>query len=212
MTIRAADMSPPDWAFFPGALILAAAMVFAAMQVRPSGDSPVFADGRYVMDGPALNQLIATPGTEFTFVADAQAPFVRAIAQAALAPSGGPIGVAALLPEQFEAQVVGEVVAVEAVWRAAPETGLSQAHLRYATDGGGDSGWRALPVSEAFEPVGFCYQVRDDAPLTGQEWLGVWPDAEGRGRAIDIRRLSATILPPGATLEACEAGRAVDGG
>ncbi len=208
MTIRAAGFSPPDWAFFPGALIGAAAMVCLAMLVRPAGDSPVFADGRYVMEGAALSGLIAAPGAEYAFVANETAPFVRATALASLGAPGGSIGLGVLLPEAFETQAPGRIVAVEASWRAAPNSDLDQAQLRYSTTGGGDSGWRALPVSEAFETVGFCYAVRADAPLTGQEWLGVWPDAEGRGRAIDIQRLSATILPPGATVEACETERA----
>ena len=211
MTMRAADLSPPDWAFFPGALLVAAGMVFLALQIRPAGDSPVFEDGRFRVEGAALNQLIATSGTEVTFVASAQAPFARAAALANLAPAGGPIGVATLLPPEFEAQVVGRVVAVEAVWRTAPENDQPQAHLRYATEGGGDSGWRALPVSEAFERVGFCYQVRSDAPLTGREWVGVWADAEGRGRAVDIQALRATIQPQGASVAGCEADLAAPG-
>ena len=216
MTMRAADLSPPDWAFFPGALLVAAAMVFLALQIRPAGDSPVFEEGRYQLEGAALNQLIATPGTEVAFIADADTPFVRTRALASMAAPGSSIGVAALLPADFEAQVVGRVVAVEAVWRAAPDTtsgaGLTQANLRYATTGGGDSGWRALPLGEAFEPVGFCYQVRGDAPVTGQEWVGVWPDAEGRGRAVDLRMLRATIQAPETTVADCEAALTAPGG
>lgn len=199
--------SPPDWIFMPGAVLVFAGIIWLAMAVEPTGEDPLVTDTEFVMAGPALAQLLPGPGTGFQLITGAGTPVARLTATASLETAGRlSAGVAGVIPYAFEARVPGRVVRIEASLRAAPEAGITEARLGYFTVGGGDSGWRAVPVTDQFQTVGFCFAVSPDAPLNEQEFVGVWPDVEGAARGLLLRDLRVTIQPEGGTVDACEAG------
>jgi len=96
-------------------------------------------------------------------------------------------------------------VKVEAVLRAGPDSDVREARLGYFTVGEGDSGWRVIPVTDAFETVGFCHRVSENAPDNEMEFAGVWPDIRGAGRIVLMRELRVTLQPEEITEGQCAA-------
>jgi hypothetical protein len=198
--------SPPDWLFMPGAALLAAGLVALAMALEPSGEDPVVTETEFIMAGPALAQLVPGPGTGFQLLTASGTPVARLTATASLEVAGRlSAGVAGVIPPEFEARVPGRLLRVAATLSAPPESTITEARLAYFTTGGGDSGWRDVPVTADFRTVGFCYLVSPDAPLNEMESIGVWPDIEGGGRALFVRELRVTIQADGVTQDQCQA-------
>lgn len=199
--------SPPDWIFMPGAALLFAGLVALALAYEPAGEDPVVTDTQFIVNGPALAQLVPGPGTGVQLVTTGGEPAARMTATASLDAAGRlSAGVAAIIPAEFEAAVVGRVVKVEASMRAASGSDITEARLGYFTTGGGDSGWREVPVSSSFETVGFCYAVSPDAPLNEIESMGIWPDVDGGRRVLLVRDMRVTIQPEGDSVESCGRG------
>lgn len=198
--------SPPDWVFMPGAALLFAGLVALALAFEPAGEDPVVTDTQFIVNGPALAQLVPGPGTGVQLVTTGGEPAARMTATASLEAAGRlSAGVAAIIPAEFEAAVVGRLVKVEASVRAAPGSDITEARLGYFTTGGGDSGWREVPVTDTFETVGFCYEVSAQAPLNEIESMGVWPDVDGGQRFLLVRDMRVTIQPEGVTAPDCDA-------
>ena len=109
------------------------------------------------------------------------------------------------IPPAFEARVPGRLLKIEAVVRAAPESGLDEARMAYFTASNGASGWRPIAVTEVFAPAGFCFAVPAAAEPNAQEFLGLWPDLTGGARGLLLRELRVTIQPDGVSEAECEA-------
>lgn len=202
--VKAQRYSLPDWAFYPVAVGVFAGLIALANAYRPSGAEPIVNDTEFIMNGPALSQLVPGPGTAVQLVTATGEPLARMTATASLEAAGTlSAGVAAIIPEAFETAVIGRVVRVEAEWRSAEAGVITTARLGYFTTGGGDSGWRALNVDDRFERVGFCFEIPAAAPQNGIESMGVWPDETGASRALLVRDMRTTILPQGSTMADC---------
>ena len=198
--------SPPDWAYYSIAGLAVAGLVWAGMEYRPSGAEPIVTENTYVMNGPALSQLIPGPGTRTEFFAGPEGALARVSALASFEAAGRlAAGVGAVVPPEFEARVAGRLLRIEATLRGEPDNAPDMARLGYFTVGFGDSGWRDIAVGETFETVGFCYAVNPAAEINGDEAIGIWPDLEGRGRAVLLREFRVTIEPAGVTMGQCEA-------
>lgn len=190
----------------PGAALLFAALVFLALRFEPQGEDPVVSETEYLMAGPALAQLVPGPGTAVQLQTGTGVPAARLTATASLDAAGTlSAGVAAVIPREFAARVPGRLVKVQAVVRAGPDSDVREARLGYFTVGEGDSGWRVIPVTDAFETVGFCHRVSENAPDNEMEFAGVWPDIRGAGRIVLLRELRVTIQPEGVTPQQCAA-------
>ena len=187
--------SLPDWAFYPLAGLLAAGLVVIAMAVRPAGTDPVVQDGRFIVQGPALSNFIPGPGTRVSFMPDYPGGAVaRAGSDASLEAAGTlSAGVGLVVPPAFEAAVVGRRIRVAFEIKAMDQA-LEEVRIGYFTVSTADSGWQSVPVSEQFEAVSFDWQVPADAALNEDEWVGIWPDPEGLGRDVLVRRVAVEIL------------------
>lgn len=186
-------MSMPDWAFFPVMAAVAAGLVMLGLSIRPAGTEPLLTETRLEFRGPALANFIAAPGTQVFFVPDYPGGPVARMSATASVEARNSAGVALVVPGEFEARVPGQRIRVEAELRRVDDT-LESTGLAYYTTNNGDSGVRELPVTDQFETVGFEWSVPEGEP-NGREWVGFWPDLEGRGRQILVRRLSIEILP-----------------
>lgn len=192
--MRAASL--PDWAFYPAVTLIAAAIVALAMVIRPAGTEPVVQADRFIAEGPALSNFIPGPGTRVSFMPDYPGGSVARIGSDASLEAAGSLsaGVGLVVPPEFEAAVIGRRIRVEAEIRRMDDT-LEEARLGYFTVSTGDSGWRAVPVSDAFTTVSFEWNVPADAALNESEWVGLWPDPQGAGRDLLVRRVVVLILP-----------------
>lgn len=189
-------VSLSDRFFIPLAVLAAAGLVWVAMQYRPLGQDPVVTDTSFVMEGSALAQLIPGPGTEVVFDPAAPGgPVARVTATATLEAAGTlSAGVGAVIPPQFETRLPGRTIDVEiAVSNADPE--LTEMGIGYFTVGSGDTGWRMREITAEGGLLTLRHDIPADAPLGNNDWVGVWPDPQGAGRAVAIRRIEVRLAP-----------------
>jgi hypothetical protein len=189
-------LSPPDRVFIPLAILAAAGLIWLALAYRPLGQDPVVTDTRFLMEGSALAQLIPGPGTEIVFDPAAPGgPVARAAATATIEAAGSlSAGVGAVIPPEFEARLPGRAIEVEiALSNADPE--LTEVGIGYFTVGSGDTGWRRVDVEAEGSILTLRHDIPLDAPLGNNDWVGIWPDLEGAGRTVAIRRIEVRLLP-----------------
>ena len=185
-----------DRVFLPLLVVAVAGLIWFALQFRPVGQNPVITEDRFVMEGAALAQLVPGPGTQSVFdPASPGGPTARAIATASLEAAGGlSAGVGAVIAGDFEAAVIGQTIEVSFELRAVdPE--LNSVRIGYFVVGQGDTGWRTVPVTQRFERVTLRHRVPETAPRGNNDWVGLWPDPDGAGRAVIVRRIEVRILP-----------------
>ena len=185
-----------DRVFLPLLVVAVAGLIWFALQFRPVGQNPVITADRFVMEGAALAQLVPGPGTQSVFdPASPGGPTARAIATASLEAAGGlSAGVGAVIAGDFEAAVIGQTIEVSFELRAVdPE--LNSVRIGYFVVGQGDTGWRTVPVTQRFERVTLRHRVPETAPRGNNDWVGLWPDPDGAGRAVIVRRIEVRILP-----------------
>ena len=185
-----------DRVFLPLLVVAIAGLIWFALQFRPVGQNPVVTADRFVMEGAALAQLVPGPGTQSVFdPASPGGPTARAIATASLEAAGGlSAGVGAVIAGDFEAAVIGQTIEVSFELRAVdPE--LSSVRIGYFVVGQGDTGWRTVPVTQRFERVTLRHRVPETAPRGNNDWVGLWPDPDGAGRTVIVRRIEVRILP-----------------
>ena len=189
-------ISLSDRFFIPLVVLAAAGLIWLAMQYRPIGQDAVVTADRFLMEGAALAQLIPGPGTEVIFDPAAPGgPLARATATSSLEAAGNlSAGVGAVAPPEFEAAVVGRTIEV-AVTITGADVELTEVAIGYFTVGEGDTGWRRMALDSGDQVLLLRHAVPATAPLGNNDWIGVWPDPDGAGRSISIRRIEVTILP-----------------
>lgn len=190
-----ARFSLPDSVFWPVAAIVVAALVWGAMQYRPSGQDAVVTANTFVMEGAALDQLIPGPGTRTLFdPAAAGGPLARLTATASREAAGHlSAGVGAVIPPEFEAAVVGRDIEVRIEMRA-PDPDLTHVHIGYFVVGDADTGWRQVEVDTVFGTLTLRHHIPAGTPQGGLDWVGIWPDEDGAGRPLLVRRIEVRIL------------------
>lgn len=190
-----ARFSLPDSLFWPLAAAVCAGLIWGAMQFRPTGQDAVVTADAFIMEGAALDQLIPGPGTRSLFdPAASGGPVARLTATASLEAAGSlSAGVGAVLPPEFEAAVVGRDIEVRIDMRS-PDPDLAHAHIGYFVVGDADTGWRRVEVDTVFRTVTLRHHIPAGTPLGGLDWVGVWPDEEGSGRPLLVRRIEVRIL------------------
>lgn len=187
-------LSLPDWAFYPVALGAAAAMVVFALSMREDQVGLVFTETRFEVFGPELARLVAGPGVQIRY--DEAGEASRISSDGGLEEFGArSAGAGFLLPARLEEMVIGARIRVTMELRSTDET-LTHAHIAYFTTEGNDSRWRRVPLGPDFAEVGFSHVIPRDTRANGQEWMGIWPDEAGLGRALEVRRLRVDILGP----------------
>jgi hypothetical protein len=191
-----ARFSLPDSLFWPLAAAVAWALVWGAMQYRPTGQDAVVTADAFIMEGAALDQLIPGPGTRTLFdPAASGGPVARLTATASREAAGHlSAGVGAVVPPEFEAAVVGRDIEVRVEMRA-PDPDLTHAHIGYFVVGDADTGWRRVEVDTVFRTLTLRHHIPAGTPLGGLDWVGIWPDEDGSGRPLLVRRIEVRILP-----------------
>ena len=190
-----AQFSLSDRAFWPLAVAVIVALIWGAMQYRPSGQDAVVTADAFIMEGAALDQLIPGPGTRTLFdPAAAGGPVARLTATASREAAGHlSAGVGAVLPPEFEAAVVGRDIEVRIDLRS-PDPDLTHAHIGYFVVGDADTGWRQVEVDTVFRTLTLRHHIPAGTPLGGLDWVGIWPAEDGSGRALLVRRIEVRIL------------------
>ncbi|MCC5996953.1 MAG: hypothetical protein JJU18_11370 [Oceanicaulis sp.] len=188
--------SLPDSVFWPAAALAAAALIWGAMQYRPTGQDAIVTPDAFIMEGAALDQLIPGPGTRALFDPAATGGPVARLTATATREAAGHLsaGVGAVIPPDFEAAVVGRDIEVRVDMRT-PDPDLTHAHIGYFVVGDADTGWRRVELDNVYRTVTLRHHIPAGTPLNGIDWVGVWPDEDGAGRPVLVRRIEVRILP-----------------
>ncbi|MCW5724836.1 MAG: hypothetical protein KIS81_07745 [Maricaulaceae bacterium] len=186
-------LSLPDWAFYPVAALVLAGMIAFAMSGRAELQGVLVSETRLLAEGEALANLIPGPGTSVVYDFAEGASLARSVATLEAAGHLS-AGVGLLAPAVFERAVIGRRIRVSVEMRAA-DSSLTEARLGYFTTEGHDSGWRAFEISEDYAIYAFEHDISPLTQANNEEWVGVWPDAQGLGRGVYVRRLQVDILP-----------------
>lgn len=187
----------PDWAFIPLAGGLAAVLILLALNVSPGNGTAVVSDTGFVVQGEALADLVAGPGTSYRFDPNApEGPAARMRASASFELAGNlSAGVAAFAPTEFETRISGRRIRVEIEARTAGTAGPDTIMIAYFIVGHGGTGWREVPIGPEYRTVQIEWDGMEFPPSQFNEAIGVWPDVDGQNREILVRRMRVEILP-----------------
>ena len=181
----------PDYLFYVLTAALAGAMIFAAISRRGESVGVIVLDGVMTAEGEALAAMIAGPGTEVEF--DVSENAAKASSEASFANLGeASAGVALPVPRDFERAVAGRRILVSAEVRA-EDPSLRSMRLGYFTLSR-DSGRLPFEISGEYQTISFTFDVPADVDVENGDWLGLWPDEDGLGRAVFVRRREVRIL------------------
>ncbi len=189
--------SPPDWLFYPGAALAGVLTVALAFSLRPPDAVPEVDGGSVVLEGRALNEVLPGPGVRVDFIPRSDSgPVIRVRADETIEVGGRLFpGAAVPVPAEIEAAAIGRRVRFEVELRRV-DSDLERIQIGYFTATSGASGWIPQPVGDRYATVAIEFDVPAGAAADGREWAGVWPDPEGRGRAVLIRRMAVSVVEP----------------
>ncbi len=185
-----------DILFFPGAFILAVAMVWLAI-LPGFGRLPVGAvagDGqnydRIVIEGPYLNKIIAggDARSELRRLDNGSYELLLAHQAGSLkdAPELGPhFRLAADIEQQLQSRRIRVIVRA----RPADDQGSEALLVNYSAGRSGESGWQRLPLQSGFSEVSFEYAVPPRGPEQGVDYLGLRAEVPQKSRGVIIDRV-----------------------
>lgn len=187
----------PDWAFFPVAAALAAGLIILAFNMRFGGGSAMVSDTAFLVQGEALADLTAGPGTSVRFDPNApDGPAARLRASASFELAGNmSAGVAAFAPNEFETRISGERIRVVVEARTTGANPPSHIKIGYFIVGHSGTGWQEVPIGPEYTSVSVEWDATDIPAGQYREAIGIWPDIEGQNREILVRRMRVDILP-----------------
>lgn len=202
-----------DQLFFPIAGLALLAMAAAAIAPGPAYQRAAMRamgtpEAGLLLEGETLALFQVPEGLSLDLVpAEDQTGFSANLA--AFKPYDQPpssAGVFLTLPPEFERAFAGRTVTVRVEARRAAVDGSPHFLLRYF--GGEDQDpneWREAATGESLQTYEFDWSL---PPSDGAaDYIGIWPDPEGLGRAIEIVRLSAWAAgsrPPAALRRGAE--------
>jgi hypothetical protein len=200
------QVSMPDLVFFPLCLLLAAALVFFA--INPFADrlprGPVSGGGRNAEDvtvkGRELNRFTAG---DFGVVAVQPAgpggrdTVVRIEREATAAYQDPRSGPHIVLAEDLDLAFASRPVEVTIEARAAGDFGASFFEAEYFAKSGADSGWRQFPLTNEFQSYSFrWFPPRHAGQSLEYDYVGVRPVAPDKKRTMEIRSIRVHALGP----------------
>lgn len=151
--------------------------------------------------GTGIAGLTAPEGARIELLTGAAGalPEVRLSGVQSNASANGAPGIYLRLPDAFERAASGRTVRVTVVARRAAESPSRSFAVAYSTSEVGNSGWRRFTATAEPARHAFVYDVRPMAKGFG-DFIGILPDTEGTGGAVQISAITAEILPQGSPL------------
>lgn len=187
----------PDWLFFPAAAALAACLIVLAFTLNQNTGSALISDTGFVVQGEALADLVAGPGTSVRFDPNApDGPAARMRASASFELAGNmSAGVAAFAPNEFETRISGKRIRVVVEARTTGANPPSHIKIGYFIVGYSGTGWQDVPIGPEYTSVSVEWDATDISAGQYREAIGIWPDIDGQNREILVRRMRVEILP-----------------
>jgi len=174
-----------DWLFFPLMTIIAGAMIYIAMSWG-EGAQPINPEEGFVLQGAELQYLTKSPGTNADIVG-VDHMVMSADFRADQQPSQG---VFATLGADYAKAYGGRKLELTIRARAAQSQPAGEFQIAFLTlpPVKGSFTWRNFAPTSEFQDFKVTTTLGSfdvDNPVL---YLGVWPDAKGKGRAIEVER------------------------
>lgn len=185
-----------DWLFYPIAMALVAGMIAYAMSFstveRQDGPLPDFV----LIEGRDLQTFFAADGTSYSIAGDVNNPSAYAVLSAHVSRANAPpsAGVFLTLSPAYEKKFAGQNLRVTVHARQGRSNPLDQFEFGYFTAGAGSSGWLVLELENEFRDISFDYMPGLPNGDPSNDFVGIWPDKEGRNRTMDVKWLKIEIL------------------
>lgn len=189
----------PDRIFFPLIALILAGMIWVALAFGPTASDPagpfsgnpkdgLLVKGKYLaimQNGPGItHELVKEPDGE---------TILRAAAgqRSDEAPSAG---VFITVPPKFAKAWEGHTLSISVKLRQPEDNPSSDVFLRYYAIAGGNSSPANCEVSPQWQECNLVYKMPRRKSRTGTQFIGIWPDALGLSRWIDIGALQVKLL------------------
>jgi hypothetical protein len=185
--------SLPDWAFYPLAALVLAAMIVVALSFGEDSTrstDAILADG-VIYEGDALQGLVTGNGLEVSTLVDDTHTFARI--EATRGPLDGIQSAGAffaLSPNETQA-LQGHAVRIVYTLRSAPENGAANTRLSFFVAGIGQDSWQVQPLTSEFSE-----HTIDIAPPScdwGNGYIGIWPDWSVDANTIDVLKVELQV-------------------
>ena len=201
------QFSMPDTLFFPLAALLAAALVYLA--IDPTADrpprGPVSAGGRNAEDvtikGRELNRFVPGDFGDLAILAagpkgrDSTMRLDRLAEQNYQDPRLGPHIV---LAEDLEQALGSHPIEVTIEARTVGDFGASSFEADYFAKAGAESGWKSFPLTKDFQPYTFSWFPPKPDNL-GYDYIGIRPVVPDKHRLMEVRSVRVRVSGPKGT-------------
>jgi hypothetical protein len=198
------QFSMPDTLFFPLAALLAAALVYLA--IDPTADrpprGPVSAGGRNAEDvtikGRELSRFLPGESGGLTLLVagprgrDSILRLDRRAAEVYRDPRSGPHIV---LAEDVEQALGSHPIEVTIEARTTGDFGATTFEADYFAKAGAESGWKSFPLTNDFQPYTFSWFPPKPDNL-GYDYIGIRPVAPDKHRMMEIRSVRVRVTGP----------------
>ncbi|MAW85537.1 MAG: hypothetical protein CMJ42_03295 [Phyllobacteriaceae bacterium] len=102
-------------------------------------------------------------------------------------------GVFVIVPEEIEQRVGGKTITVTVWAKSAADNPSPSFAVAYSTAAVGNSGWQTFEPGTAVSAHRFDYEVPEPKGAPGRDFIGIWADTDGKGRAIDVEGVEVVL-------------------
>lgn len=188
-----------DLYFYPLAAALIAGMVAFALSFGGGdalSDEERIREG-WTLEGEALRNLIASPGTDMDYVAEGNG-FVRLSANIAYGADGRPTpGVYAALGPDFERTFAGRSLRITMRARRPGGNGLDAFESAYFPIEGPASPWAVFQLGDDWEDFSYTFTPPIVASKPNTDLVSVYPGKAGENRPMDLARFRIEVVGEG---------------
>lgn len=195
----------PDKIFYPFIVVFIAAMILFALSFGfKASDNPMLKldpeETGFVVQGESLQSVVGSPGTTVQLARDSDGNITYVTAAAHVLRKDAPpsAGVFAELSSLFESGFAEKPLEVKVRARKSADNPSETFEFRYYTASVGDSQSRYFELTDEFQDYVFEFTPKAPKGDPGIDYVGVWPDIEGKSRAMDISLFSVKIIKPDA--------------
>lgn len=183
-----------DWQFYP--LLLIAIVALVAFAYTRGHDDTGLAGPDFIVEGETLNTFYAAQGVSFSIAGDAANPNAYAVLSAHVSRKQAPpsAGVFLTLPRVYKQRYAGKPINVTVTARKGRASKLESFDIAYLSTDAGSSGWQTFNLSNDFETYSFPFTPRQPSGADGTDFVGIWPDVEGEGQTLDVKRIELAII------------------
>lgn len=186
-----------DWQFYPIAILLIGAAIAYALSFAEHPQNIDYSQG-YEISGDSLQTLFASDGTSVSIAGDGSNPSAYAVLSAHVSKEIAPpsAGVFTTLSPEFEKAFAGQTIRVTVTARQGQATPVEEFDIIYVTAGAGDSPWHTFTPNDEFQTYSFTFEPDLPTGAPGNDYVGIWPDVEGKQRTLDVKSIKIDIIRP----------------